>query len=396
METTLSPEGTQLAPPLLARAPAPASRGALRIAQVSEYYYPHLGGTCEHIHFLAREARRLGHHVDVITGRIPGSAPDPHVIQVGRSQPIRSNGSFARITVGRGLRREVREVLRRGEYDVVHIHMPLTPVLPTLAAQEAEVPLVGTFHTYFEGSPWYRLARRYFQRDLDRFAATVAVSRSAMLAHARYFDAEWTILPNGIDPELFHPLAPPPPGWSTDVPTILFLGRLDPRNGLDTLLGAFRRLRGRARRARLVVVGDGPLRGHYERLAGNDPDVRFVGAVHRERPSYYAHSQIYACPTTKASFGITLLEAMACATPVVCSDIGGFRDVVAHEREALLFPCGDVSAMADALARLLDDEPLRARLGARARAGALRYAWPAVARTVLDVYARALGRPVAA
>ena len=77
----------------------------------------------------------------------------------------------------------------------------------------------------------------------------------------------------------------------------------------------------------------------------------FVGSVLEGRPSYYAHSTVYACPTTKASFGITLLEAMACETPIVCSDILGFRDVVKHGREALMVPSGDRGAIADGLVR---------------------------------------------
>ena len=78
-----------------------------------------------------------------------------------------------------------------------------------------------------------------------------------------------------------------------------------------------------------------------------DKDITFVGAVLEGRPSYYAHSSVYACPTTKASFGITLLESMACETPIVCSDILGFRDVVVDGREALMVPCGDRDALAD-------------------------------------------------
>src|SRR3954463_15727496 len=77
---------------------------ALRIALVTEYYYPHLGGVCEHVHFFAREARRRGHHVDVITSHITGAQEQPHVIRIGRSQPVYCNGSQARITVGLGLR----------------------------------------------------------------------------------------------------------------------------------------------------------------------------------------------------------------------------------------------------------------------------------------------------
>lgn len=371
-------------------------RRPLRIALVTEYYYPHLGGICEHVHFFAREARRLGHHVDIITSRIAGAPTEPHVVRIGTSQPIYFNGSQARITIGTSVRREMRNALRRGNYDVVHAHSPLSPILPVLAIEEADCPVVGTFHTYFEGSFWYGIGRRYFQNRLDRLSAAIAVSHSTTVALNRYFEANWTIVPNGIDLDLFNPHVGPPTGMRRDVPVILFLGRFDPRNGLTTLIDAFKRVRSRNREAQLVVVGDGPLRNHYYRAAGGDRDISFVGAVLGNRPSYYAHSAIYACPTTKASFGITLLESMACETPVVCSDILGFRDVVKHEREALMFPCGDRDALADSLVRLLDDQTLQARLGKTGRQHALQYGWPTVTESVLDVYSGVLGASRAA
>jgi phosphatidylinositol alpha-mannosyltransferase len=383
--------GTAWAPHLPGVLPRP-----LRIAHVTEYYYPHLGGVCEHVHFFAREARRRGHHVDIITSRIAGAKPEPHVIRIGRGQPIWANGSLARITIGLNVRRQLRQVLRQGDYDLVHVHSPLSPVLPVLAIDEAECPVVGTFHTYFDWSVGYALFGRQLQRRLDRLQAAIAVSQSAIDANARYFEADWQIIPNGIDVETFRPDVPRPPEIDPDVPAILFLGRFDPRNGLDTLIDAFGRVRGRTRECQLVVVGDGPLRKHYHRHAGGNPDIKFVGAVLEGRPSYYAHSAVYACPTTKASFGITLLESMACATPIVCSDICGFRDVVAHEREALMIPCGDRDALADSLVRVLDDDALRFRLGSTGRERAMAYSWSRVTDAVLDVYAKILGYAVAA
>lgn len=364
----------------------------LRIALVTEYYYPHLGGVTEHVHYFARTARKLGHHVDIITSNIADAVPDPHVIRLGYSQPIYNNGSQARITLGWGLRKEMRSALNRGNYDIVHIHSPLHPVLPFMAMQEAQCPVVGTFHTYFDSSPGYSVMRRHCQRRLDSLSAVIAVSHSTTVAMNRYFDVDWTIIPNGIDLDVFHPGVPKPGAIRDDVPTILFLGRFDPRNGLTTLIESFRKVKGRNRAAQLVVVGDGPLRKHYHRVANNDPDITFVGAVLEERPNYYAHSTIYACPTTKASFGITLLESMACETPIVCSDILGFRDVVKHEREALMTHCGDTDQLADALVRLLDNEDLQVRLGKVGRERAQRYSWQSVTSAVLDVYATVLGR----
>src|SRR5437762_4397180 len=94
----------------------------LRIALVTEYYYPHLGGICEHVHFFAREARRYGHQVDIITSHLPGARMEPHVIRLGTSQSVYANGSQARITLGIGLRRQLRRVLRQGRYDIVLVH----------------------------------------------------------------------------------------------------------------------------------------------------------------------------------------------------------------------------------------------------------------------------------
>lgn len=364
----------------------------LRIAQVTEYYYPHLGGICEHVHHLAREARCRGHHVDIITSRINGGGESPGVIRIGQSVPVYSNGSLARITVGRSLRRRMREVLAAGNYDIVHVHAPLTPTLPLLAIEEARCPVVGTFHADLGYSMAYAVGGRFFQRRMSRLAATVAVSPTVINGHGRYFDADWTIIPNGVDVHFFTPDAPRPAGVRPDVPSVLFLGRFDPRNGLATLIDAFKHVRSPRRPAQLIVVGDGPLRAYYRRLANGDRDITFVGAVSfDERPAYYANASVYACPSFTGSFGITLLESMACGTAVVCSDIDGFRNVVAHEREAVMFPVGNARGLADALVQVLDDDALRERLGTVGRRRALAYAWPRVTDAVLGLYADVLG-----
>src|SRR5947208_16477609 len=377
--------------PKLPALPLTRDERSLRIALVTEYYYPHLGGICEHVHFFAREARRYGHQVDIITSKIPGARPEMHVIRIGESQPVYANGSQARFTWGRELRRDLKRVCSLGQYDIIHVHSPLSPVLPVMAIEEADCPVVGTFHTYFDRSFFYTLGNRYFQKRLDQLHAAIAVSHSTTIALNRYFEANWTIVPNGIDTDVFHPHVPRPAALRSDVPVILFLGRFDPRNGLTTMIESFKKVRGNNRDAQLVVVGDRPARKPYYPAAGGDPDITFVGSVLGERPGYYAHSAMYACPTTKASFGITLLESMACETPVVCSDIYGFRDVVRHEREALMVHCGDRDALADGLVRLLDDETLRARLGKAGRQEAQVYGWPSVTDTVLDIYAGVLG-----
>src|SRR5688500_10386346 len=165
---------------------APMFARPLRIALVTEYYYPHLGGICEHVHFFAREARKLGHHVDIITSKLEGAHDQPHVIRLGKSQPVYFNGSQARLTVGLSLRKKMRETLRRGRYDLVHVHSPLSPYLPVLSIDEADCPGVGTFHTYFERSFLYGIGRQYLQNKLDKLSAAIAVSHSTTVALNRY------------------------------------------------------------------------------------------------------------------------------------------------------------------------------------------------------------------
>src|SRR3978361_99295 len=294
------------------------------------------------------------------------------------------------MTTGTPRRRRMLLGLKRGRYDVVHVHSPLTPVLPLLAIDEADCPVVGTFHTYFDKSNGYRYLNSYFQKRLDKLDAAICVSYSTTVALERYFSAPWQIIPNGIDTDVFHPSVAAPAAIRKDVPSILFLGRFDPRNGLTTLIESFRKVKGKGREAQLVVVGDGPLREHYYKQAKGDPDITFVGAVLEGRPSYYAHSSIYACPTTKASFGITLLESMACETPIVCSDILGFQDVVVNGREALMTPCADRGALADALVNLLDDEGLRMQLGTSGRYESMKYSWPRRKPQAPDAYPQAV------
>ena len=174
-------------------------------------------------------------------------------------------------------------------------------------------------------------------------------------------------------------------------PELLFLGRLDPRNGLDTVLAAMPKVLKRLPGTRLTVAGDGPLRPLYERLARPlGTRVEFVGRVNGNRPEHYARASMYLCPTTKASFGITLLEAMACGTPLVVSDITGFRELVGGSTEALLVPRGNPTAWASAIVRLMADRPRLAAMGAAGRRKAETYAWPRIAARVMEVYRRVM------
>ncbi len=379
--------------------PAPAVREMgtrMRVALVTEYYHPHLGGVTEHVQALQRELGRLGHEALIVTARMTGQDPDETgVRRVGRSQVVFSNGAFARVAIGWRLRAGLRRLFREEAIDLVHLHGPLAPTLGLVgqtAADDLGLPVVSTFHSWFPRSVGYRVFQAPLQRRLASMAARIAVSPTVVEALSRYFAAEFDVVPNGVDVGYFHPNGRHPgPLGPGDPPRLLFLGRLDPRNGLETLLTAMPAVIEAYPGATLTVVGDGPLRAHYERQAAPLADgVRFVGLVYEERPEYYGTCDLYLAPTRRASFGITLLEAMACGAPVVASDLAGHRFVLGGSGAGHLLEPADPGAWAEAILDLLGDAHRRARMRSRALDHACEFAWPDVAARVLGIYRRVL------
>lgn len=365
----------------------------MRIALVAEDYYPQLGGVPEHVHNLALQFRARGHAVTIVTSEMREPHQDAEFVRrIGRSLVIYANGGVARMTLGLRLRRRL-EALFRGNFDLVHVHGGLAPtfgVLAPLAARRAGIPVVATFHCWFESSPACAVFRRPLQRLLDQHAARIAVSAPVVEAMSRYFRADWEVIPNGVDLSHFHPDGRRPPGPGMLVPRLLFLHRLEPRNHLGTLLAAMPHILARFPAAELAVAGDGPWRGYYERLAAPlGSAVRFLGRID-DRPTEYRSADLYLCPTTQGSFGITLLEAMACGTPMVVADSPGFRALVNGGDEAVRLPHDDPARWGETVVRLLSD-PARRRVMSRAGiAKAARYGWPLVADQVLGVYRRVL------
>jgi phosphatidylinositol alpha-mannosyltransferase len=340
---------------------------------------------------LAGELRRAGHRVDVLA---PAERPvvEPGFVGLGGSVGVPYNGSVARIAFGPRTLLRVRRAVARGGYDLLHVHEPLSPSAGLLAVTQAgQVPVVGTFHANLDRSLALKVATPLLGRVYDRLAARIAVSASARDTWQRRFGGTMAVVPNGVATEFF---ASPKPleGWRQDGPTILFVGRLEPRKGLEYLVRAFLRLKPAVPRLRLLVVGRDD-RGQQDKAMAMvpprlRPDLVFVGSVPQaDLPSYYASADVFCAPSLGGeSFGIVLAEAMAVGLPVVCSDIGGYRDVVRDGADGLLVPPRDPEALAEALAGLLDNPARLAAMGEAAAAAARRYAWEVVAGEVAEVY----------
>jgi len=328
------------------------------------------------------------------------------VIRLGKSVVIHANGGVARVTVGWRLQRQLEAVFREHDFDVVHVHGPLVPSFGTLvpgAARSAGIPIVATFHSWYPPSPSLKILREPLQRILDSHAANIAVSKPVADVHAQYFKADWEIIPNGVDLTYFHPNGTDAThdhrngnGRSSlkaqpDAPRLLFLHRLEPRNHLGTLLAAMPRILARHPNAQLIVAGHGPLASYYRHRARPLGDrVRFLGHID-DRVEQYRAADLYLCPTMRAGFGITLLEAMACGTPAVIADNPGFRSVVNGGREAVHLPHDNPALWAEAVLSLLASPRRLAAMSAAGVTKARQFAWPLVAAQIVDVYVRVTG-----
>lgn len=371
----------------------------MRVGIVAEYCRPWPGGIAEHVHHEATELRRRGHKVVVLTGPAsfwPGR-PEPAVLRLGVAVAFSRNGVRSKVTLGRYVY-GIRAVLRRLRLDVMHVHGPLD-TLPGLAAVLASgVPTVGTFHANFEPSGLpdllYRGLRPLSRRAFERLHVRTAVSEEARRSIARYFPADYEIVPNGVDTERFHPDVEPLPTAPGGGPRLLFVGRADTRKGLPLLLSAFTKVRRTLTGTRLTVVGRLPPRQVRALTAvlGRDADaVTFTGYVAPALlPRYYASCDLVCSPATRhESQGVVLLEAMAAGRVPVAFDIPGYRGVISHAADGWLVPDIGAEPLAGALIHLLFRPELRATLGAAARRTALRYAWPGVVDRWEDCFARA-------
>jgi phosphatidyl-myo-inositol alpha-mannosyltransferase len=379
----------------------------VRIAIVTDYYYPQLGGITEHVHGQATQLAARGHEVTVVTGRLlhtpavadgderPRRDEPFEIIHTGFALPMYGNNAQTLHTIPPLLWESLRILFRRRKFDVMHVHAPYNPGFATLAplVMPKGTVGVGTFHSVFSGGIGLDALAPLMRWSFSKLHAHVVVSEACVGSLSPYFPKfHWRVIPNGIDERHFSPSAEPFPELCADgKPVILFLGRFDPRNGLGTMLRSFERVhREHSGNVRLVVVGDGPLRSYYQHQL--DPivarDVIWAGRVDWTRPRYYASADVHCTPCNRASFGMVLLEAMSCGRPVVASRISGFQIVMEHGRHGLMVtPADDADRFATALLYMLDRPAERARMGNEGRKTAVeRYAWSHVAGQLESLY----------
>ena len=364
----------------------------MKIAMVSPYDFTWPGGVTIHVSQLSRELGRSGHEVQVLAPHSPSRECQDQdlLVPLGRSVPLPSNGSIARVSLSLWLARRVRALLQREQYDIIHLHEPMAPILPLTVLEYSNSVNVGTFHACRNRQHLYKMSRPVIKRWRSRLHGSIAVSPAAMRYVSGAFPGDYEIIPNGIDVDHFSQRAAPWPHYQDGKTNIIFVGRLEKRKGLRYLLEAYGRLKWDMPDLRLVVVGPGnPDKDSYHVLSSqNLQDVEFVGRVpYEDLPRYYASADIFCSPATGGeSFGIVLLEAMAAGKPVVASDIEGYRGVMQHGQQGLLFQNKNVESLSTQLETLIRNPEQRRSMGERGRATAQRYRWQVVARRVEQYY----------
>ena len=383
----------------------------MKIALVSPYDFAYPGGVVNHVSSLARHLIKMGHKVKIIAPSSSDvSAFDGQFIPVGMPRSIHANDSTVRITLSLNLSSRVKAILDAENFDVVHLHEPLMPMLCCTILRLSRSPVVGTFHASYRKSSYkpgrpldgynfgWPITTMFLKRWAGRLSGRIAVSKPAMELAKRYFPGDYTIIPNGVELEHFSPDVSPIGEFRDGKTNILFVGRLEKRKGLDYLLKAYRSVKQGNPDCRLIIVGPGvELRRKYEKQVIQEgiKDVVFIGSVaNEELPRFYKAADIFCAPATRCeSFGIVLIEAMAMGKPVIASNMEGYADLVTHGVEGVLVPPKDKEMLALALDSLIRDESLREQMGARGRLKAQDYGWEHIARRVLDYYNKVCGKP---
>jgi len=348
---------------------------------------------------------RMGRQVTVLTaGGSPGNPADPAEFTVRRLPATFRIGNAPFLPA----------LFSLDAYDIVHLHHPFIfgAEMVCLAAHRRGVPYILTHHNDLIGDglrrPLFALyaalstpfvfggARRLLVASMDYARA------SRVLPALRTRPADVVELPNGVDTDLFRPhldgravrrRCAIPDGAQV----VLFVGPLDRAHHyrrVDLLLRAVRAI-GRPN-VHLLVAGDGDRATGYRQLAerlGIGPQTHFLGAVaHRDLPAVYAAADLVVLPSDlQESFGLVLVEAMACGRPVVASSLPGARAVVGDGVDGLLVRPGDVADLTTQIVALLDDPPRREEMGAQGRAKVeAQYAWPRIIPRLAAIYEEVL------
>lgn len=354
----------------------------MKVCIVCPVYHPGLGGIGRQAVSLTEELHRRGINLFVITRKLEGVSSfksDIKSIKVWAFRPHayrieKKTVSNLLTSVTFSLNLLFALAKRRKDYDMVHFHgagIPLLITLPFLKFIDKKiVAKVSSAKLGIEAGSFYNkygIIGRLFIRILKIADAFVAISdeiKEGLLTEGYKQNRVWQI-PNFVDLSVFFQTH----RNQSNSKTVIFSGALDRRKGIEILLEALKEVSESVPDVRLIILGDGLMRDALKAKAndlGIGGIVTFKGQVENVS-DYLRNAGLFVLPSYQEGLPNSLLEAMACGLPVIASKIGGVVDVVEDGKSGILFEPGDVSRLASAMIKLLNDNELRMRLGKEAR-----------------------------
>lgn len=359
----------------------------MRILLVSPYAWDIPGGVNNHIANLSRKLCDFGNDV-VIASPFSSEKNEGEAVCIGRSVAVKANDSIGNICLNISCIKKLDRLLSDG-FDIVHVHEPYVPLVSLTVINKCECPLIVTHHAHREGGLFlYKAFSPLIKRIQKRITCRIAVSPAARETAYMAVPENYIIIPNGVDTGFFHPCERKD---LFEKPfTILFVGRPEPRKGLEIMIRAFDKVCEISDDIDLVVIGsekkDSALESNY------DFRIKWVGkCTGEELANQYRKATVYCSPALGGeSFGITLAEAMASGTPIIASDISGYRWTTDNGKAGVLVEPGDVNGMAEALVGLVNDHMKRQHLSLNGLQRAKDFSWDSVADRIQGVYMKAI------
>jgi phosphatidylinositol alpha-mannosyltransferase len=322
-----------------------------------------------------------------VLGPCDGPPPDACVTPLGNSVPTAANGSVAPLAPDPAAQLRTMRALWDEDFDILHLHEPMTPGPTQTTLLVKPAPIVATFHAAGESASYEYLSGplRWMAGRIDR---RCVVSEDALALAAGPLGGEYSVVHNAVEIERYRTAEP----WPTSGPTIFFVGRHEPRKGLAVLLDA---LTGLPSDVRLWVASDGPETAELQRRTAGDPRIEWLGRIGEdEKLSRLRGADVFCAPSLRGeSFGVVLLEAMAAETPIVASSLPGYAKVARAGEDAVLVEPGDAAALATALQKILHDRDIAAGLVASGRTRAEKFSMRRQAERYLEIYEETLAAP---
>jgi phosphatidylinositol alpha-mannosyltransferase len=369
----------------------------MNIGVVCPYSIFRSGGVQEHALAQAAELRSRGHDVKIITPKprkFEGTIPEG-VIFVGNSAnvktPIKTSAE-----VGISFQRDsIDDLLERESFDLLHIHEPEVPLIGMQILAKAKCPTIGTFHAIYPDTPMARTMETFrapvSRTILGKLTIMTAVSDAAASFIRKHAEHEVFIVPNGIDLDRYKPRKPK---TTSDVRSILYIGRLEKRKGVQYLIRAFDQAFHNDKNTQLIIAGHGPEREKLEEEAKNLElsNISFLGFIDDgTKIDQLANADIFCSPALYGeSFGIVLLEAMAMGVVTVAGDNPGYASVLQERGQLSLVNPKDIDEFSRRLKLLLTDDELRASWRSWALGYVKQFEYTKVVDAYEELYKKAL------